>query len=61
MFREQSPPRMAACIGESRGSRRGPRTAARVAPTKRRQHDGICSGRSVEGVSAPAVFGIQTR
>eukprot|EP00969_Alexandrium_andersonii_P092457 4082362-Alexandrium_andersonii.AAC.1 len=45
MLREPSPPRTADCMGERHGSRRGPRTAARVAPTKRRQHNGICNGR----------------
>eukprot|EP00969_Alexandrium_andersonii_P088886 3922816-Alexandrium_andersonii.AAC.1 len=60
MFREQSPPRTADCIVERSGSRRGPRTAASVAPTSRRQQLGICKGRRAEGVSAPGVLGIHT-
>eukprot|EP00969_Alexandrium_andersonii_P079723 3515331-Alexandrium_andersonii.AAC.1 len=60
MFLEQSPPRIADCMGERRGSRSGPRTAARVAPTSRRQQLGICKGRRDDGVSAPGVFGIHT-
>eukprot|EP00969_Alexandrium_andersonii_P167730 7415463-Alexandrium_andersonii.AAC.1 len=59
MFREQSPPRIADCIGDRRGSRRGPRAAASVAPTRRRQQLGICSGRRVPGVSAPGDLGIR--
>eukprot|EP00969_Alexandrium_andersonii_P113715 5025521-Alexandrium_andersonii.AAC.1 len=60
MFRGQSPPRIANCIGDRRGSRSGPRTAASVAPMRRRQQLGICSGRRAAGVSAPGDLGIQT-
>eukprot|EP00969_Alexandrium_andersonii_P011924 520006-Alexandrium_andersonii.AAC.1 len=60
MFLEQAPPRTADCMGERRGSRRGPRTAARVAPTRRRQQLRICRGRRAAGVSAPSALGIQT-
>eukprot|EP00969_Alexandrium_andersonii_P319426 14110522-Alexandrium_andersonii.AAC.1 len=56
MLREQSPPLTADYVGEIQGSINGPRTAARVAPTSRRQQEGIWRGRRAPGVSAPCLL-----